>query len=61
MSLKAVQCQQLFSELGVEWATPCIPINLDGYNRFPSVNMELTGGGMPEGQPLEKAPKLIAV
>ena len=61
LSLKAVQRQQLFSELGVEWAKPGISIDLNGYNRFPSINMELTGGGMPKGQHTENVPKLVAV
>ena len=31
----------LFSELGVEWAKTGVPINLNGYNRFPSINRTL--------------------
>jgi len=38
LSQEAVRGQCLFSELGVEWAVPGMPVDLSGYGRFPSVN-----------------------
>ncbi len=37
---KSFQEQCLFSELGVDWAVPGTPIDLSGYDFFPSLNPE---------------------
>ena len=37
-SQKAFQEQRLFSELGIAWAMPGVPVDLSGYRHFPSVN-----------------------
>lgn len=38
LSERVFERQQLFSELGVEWARAGVPVNLVGYSHFPSFN-----------------------
>ena len=60
-SLRVIQRQQFFSELGGKWAEPGISVDLNGYSRFPSVNMELIAEEESEGQRTERVSESATV